>query len=195
MGHYGCVDGDALEPGPGTPPTALAGLRFRVAGSGDAAGLLALQENLDRETSLTLLEPGERAGNEEDVAADLDKVAGTINSVVILAETAGRLVGYVDARGGRFRRNRITAHVVIGVMPAATGQEVAAGLFRGLELWALAHEIHRLELTVMAHNRRARELYQRMGFAVEGHRRECLTVDGRLVDQLYMAKLLPRSTN
>ena len=190
MGHYGGVD--ALVPGPDTPPAALAGLRLRVAGPGDAAPLLALKENLDRETSFMLLEPGERSEGPEDVAADLGGVAGTVNSVVILAETAGRLVGYVDARGGRFRRNRITVHVVIGVLAASAGHGVGSGLLRELERWALAHGIHRLELTVMAHNRRAMQLYERAGFAIEGRRRECLLVDGRLVDELHMAKLLPR---
>ena len=93
MGHYGCVDADALVPGPDTPPAELAGLRFRVAGPGDAAGLLALKESLDRETSFMLLEPGERSEAAEDVAADLGTVAGTLNSVVILAESAGRVRG------------------------------------------------------------------------------------------------------
>lgn len=186
------MDADALAP---EPPAGLAALRFRVAGPGDAAALLALKENLDRETSFMLLEPGERAVDPEDVATDLDKVAGMINSVVILAETAGQLVGYVDARGGRFRRDRTTAHLVIGVLAAASGHGVGSQLLRELERWALVNEIHRLELTVMAHNRRARQLYERAGFAVEGRRRECLLVDGHLVDELYMAKLLPRSTN
>jgi RimJ/RimL family protein N-acetyltransferase len=192
MGHDGCVDADALVPGPDTPSAALTALRFRVAGPGDAADLRALKENLDRETSFMLLEPGERSADEQDVAADLATVAGTVNSVVLLAESAGQPVGYVDARGGQFRRNRITAHVVIGVLAAASGRGVGSGLLRELERWARAHEIHRLELTVMAHNRRARHLYERAGFAVEGRRRECLLVDGNVVDELYMAKLFPR---
>ena len=79
-----------------------------------------------------------------------------------------------------------------GVLAAASGRGVGSGLFRELERWARAHEIHRLELTVMAHNRRARHLYERAGFAVEGRRRECLLVDGNVVDELYMAKLFPR---
>jgi RimJ/RimL family protein N-acetyltransferase len=80
---------------------------------------------------------------------------------------------------------------MIGVLAAAGGQGVGSGLLRELELWAPAHGIHRLELTVMAHNHRARRLYERMGYAAEGRRRECLLVDGRLADELYMAKLLP----
>jgi RimJ/RimL family protein N-acetyltransferase len=43
----------------------------------------------------------------------------------------------------------------------------------------------------MAHNERAAALYRRVGYAVEGRARECLFVDGRMADELYMAKLFP----
>ena len=185
---------DADDPGP-TPdqsPAAVPSPLYRAAGPGDAASLLALKRQLDRETSFMLLEPDERTEDSADIAADLSSMAGAANTtVVVAAETAGRLVGYAEAQGGGFRRNRITAYVVMGVLAAARGQGVGAGLLRELELWAHAHGIHRLELTVMDHNHRARRLYERVGYAVEGRRRECLLVDGHLVDELYMAKLLP----
>jgi RimJ/RimL family protein N-acetyltransferase len=169
---------------------AIAGVRFREAVPADAEALLALKRQLDRETSFMLLEPDERAETAEDIAADLGHLTGS-NSVVIVAERQGGLVGYIDARGGEFRRNRATAYVVIGVVAAASGQGGGSGLLREIERWAAPHGIHRLELTVMAHNERAARLYERMGFEVEGRRRECLTVDGRLADELYMGKLLP----
>jgi RimJ/RimL family protein N-acetyltransferase len=185
------MNADAPVPGNDTQPAAWKGLRFRQAVAGDADGLLALKKDLDHQTSFMLLEPGERSERHEDIAADLDSIAGT-NCVVIVAETGRQLVGYVEARGGRFRRNQITAHVVIGVHAAASRRGIGTGLLKELEFWAAAHAVHRLELTVMAHNQRARKLYERMGFAVEGRRRECLLIDGHLIDELYMAKLLPR---
>jgi cystathionine gamma-synthase len=96
-----------------------------------------------------------------------------------------------EARGGRFRRRQATAHVVIGVLAAAGGRGVGTGLLRELDRWAPAHGIRRLELTVMAHNQRASALYRRVGYTVEGRARECLFVDGRPADELYMAKLFP----
>ncbi|MGH3277812.1 MAG: GNAT family N-acetyltransferase [Trebonia sp.] len=156
------MDADGLGPVHDRPRAAVAALRFRAAGPGDAAGLLTLKKDLDRETSFMLLEPGERAEDDADVAAELTSLAGAANCVVI------------------------------GVLAAASGQGAGSGLLRELERWAPAHGIHRLELTVMARNHRARRLYERMGFAVEGRRRQCLLVDGRLVDELYMAKLLAR---
>jgi ribosomal protein S18 acetylase RimI-like enzyme len=185
------MSGDFGVPSPGCPPVMAAGVRFRAAGPGDAVDLLALKQALDQETHFMLLEPGERTEGPGDVAAGLDQVARRGNSVVLVAESAGQLVGYTEARGGQFRRNQATAHVVIGVLAAARGQGTGTGLLDELKRWAPAHGIHRLELTVMAHNRRAKDLYQRMGFTIEGRRLECLAVDGRLVDELYMALLLP----
>jgi RimJ/RimL family protein N-acetyltransferase len=190
------VDADDPGPVPDQSPAAVPSPLYRAAGPGDAASLLALKKQLDRETSFMLLEPDERTEDCADIAADLSSMAGAANTtIVVAAETAGRLVGYAEARGGGFRRNRITAYVVIGVLAVARGQGVGAGLLRELELWAPAHGIHRLELTVMDRNHRARRLYERMGYAVEGRRRECLQVDGRLVDELYMAKLLPSAAS
>ena len=83
--------------------------------------------------------------------------------------------------------------MVIGVLAATSGRGVGSGLLGELERWARADEIHRLELTVVAHNRLAGHLDERAGFAVAGRRRECLLVDGNVVSELYMAKLFPRS--
>ncbi len=188
------VTNDAPLPRPDTPDTTLAGMRFREARPGDAAALLALKRQLDRETSFMLLEPQERTETVPDIAADLERLAGS-NCVVIMAQSPAGVVGYVDARGGEFRRNRITAYVVIGVLATASGQGVGSGLLEAIDRWAPAHGIHRLELTVMAHNERAVRLYERMGFEVEGRRRQCLTVDGKLADELYMGKLLPAAAD
>jgi GNAT superfamily N-acetyltransferase len=143
---------------------------LREARPTDAAALLALKRSLDLETSFMLLEPDERTEDEHDIAANLATVAAADNSVVMLAEADGRLIGYAQARGGRVRRRAATAHVVIGVLAQASGRGVGARLLRELDLWAPAHGIHRLELTVMAHNDRAAALYERVGYTVEGGR-------------------------
>ncbi len=188
------MSGDAAGSLGGLGGTALPGLpgaRLRTAGPTDAASLLRLKQRLDQETSFMLLEPGERDASAEALGRHLDSVARSGNSVVIVAEIGGDLAGYVELAGGSFRRNRATAHVVIGVVAAASGRGIGAGLLRQARDWAARHGLHRLELTVMAHNRRAADLYKRMGFSVEGRRAECLLADGRFVDELYMAALLP----
>lgn len=166
-------------------------VEIREATAADAAALLALKRALDRETSFMLLEPDERTTTEAEVADELAGVAGRINSVVLVAVAAGELAGYVEAVGGGFRRNRHTAHVVIGVRQASAGRGIGGSLLAELERWARANGVRRLELTVMAHNERAVRLYRKLGYAVEGTRQGALLVDGRFVDELWMAKLLP----
>ena len=165
--------------------------RIRVAGPGDAAALMRLKQQLDEETSFMLLEPGERDPSVQKLAAHLEDAAGSANSVVLVAEDGGELAGYVELIGGKARRNRTTTHLVIGVLARASGRGVGSGLLREAQRWAAGHGLHRIEFTVMAHNTRAIALYERMGFVTEGRSRECLLVDGRFVDELRMAMLLP----
>ena len=139
--------------------------RIRAARPYDAAALLDLKRQLDAETAFMIYEPDERDTSVQDLAVEL--------------------------AGGSFRRSRATAYVVIGVRADAAGLGIGTGLLRQAKDWAAAHGLHRLELTVMAHNTRAIRLYERMGFSVEGRRSECLLVDGQFIDELTMAVILP----
>ena len=156
---------------------------------------MRLKQQLDEETSFMLLEPGERDPSVEKLAAHLADVAGSANSVLLLAETGGEtggeLAGYLELVGGRAHRNRFSTHVVIGVRARAGGRGVGSALLRAALRWAAARGLHRVELTVMAHNTRAIALYERVGFVLEGRSRECLMIDGRFRDELYMSLLLP----
>jgi GNAT superfamily N-acetyltransferase len=86
------------------------------------------KQALDHETQFMMLEPGERTESPGDLAADLDQVTRGGNSVVLVTESGGQLVGYAEARDGQFRRNRGTAYAVIGVLAAARGQGVGTRL-------------------------------------------------------------------
>jgi RimJ/RimL family protein N-acetyltransferase len=157
----------------------------------DAAALLELKHQLDRETAFMMYEPDERDSPVRDLAAELARLGRSANSVILLAELADQLIGYVQLTGGSLRRSRATAYLVIGVLAHAAGRGTGTELLRQAKAWAAARGLHRLELTVMAHNTRAIRLYERMGFSVEGRRSECLLIDGRFIDELTMALLLP----
>jgi RimJ/RimL family protein N-acetyltransferase len=168
-------------------------VEIRTATPGDAAALLALKRALDRETRFMLLEPDERTETEADLEEELRAIEARANSVVLVAEEAGELVGYVEASGGRVRRNAHTAHVVIGVRRSHGGRGIGRRLLEELDRWAGDHAVSRLELTVMTINEPAIGLYRRVGYEVEGTRRAALLVDGEPVDELWMAKITPAS--
>ena len=156
----------------------------------DAAPFLELCRKLDEETRFMMLEPGERSTSVEEQSRQIKGVLLTDNQTILVAEAGGGLVGYVAAYGGDFRRNRHCAQVITGVLQAFSGRGVGTRLFMELEQWARRNGVHRLELTVMAHNDRAVRLYRKMGYEVEGGRRDSLLVNGSYVDEYYMGKLL-----
>ena len=47
----------------------------------------------------------------------------------------------------------------------------------------------RLELTVICENSVAKHLYEKNGFEIEGIKRKSVLVDGKYLDEFYMAKI------
>ena len=164
---------------------------LRTAGPDDATALMKLKQRLDEETSFMLLEPDERDTSIQALTDHLEEVNRSENSVVIVADRRGDLAGYVELIGGKFRRNQCTTHVVIGVLAEAGGKGVGTGLLEEAKRWAAGRGLRRIELNVMAHNHRAIALYERAGFVHEGRRADCLLIDGKFLDELYMAMILP----
>lgn len=165
-------------------------MRIRAIRESDAEGFLQLCRELDRETSFMLLEPDERISTVEEQRARIADLLATGNSTILVAEVDSRLVGYLAANGGRFRRERQTAHLVIGILQEFTGRGIGTRLFQEVERWARDVGLHRLELTVMTHNQAGIALYKKMGFEIEGTRKEALLVNGNWVDEYFMGKVL-----
>jgi RimJ/RimL family protein N-acetyltransferase len=162
----------------------------REAREQDARTLLGLQHQLDAETSMMMLEEGERTATAQDVRARLASVARSPNSIILVAESNDQLVGYVEAEGGSYRRTRHSAYVVIGVRRDWQGRGVGRALLSALEDWARAQRLLRLELTVRVDNEQAQRLYERAGFVAEGVRRGSLLAGDELVDEIAMARLI-----
>ena len=63
-------------------------------------------------------------------------------------------------------------------------------LFEYITNWAKQEQIHRLELTVIENNEQAIHLYKKMGFEIEGIKKDSLQINDSYVNELYMSKLL-----
>ena len=110
---------------------------------------------------------------------------------VLVAELDGRVVGY-----GKIEHPTelpASAHVWhvtgLAVDPSAEGRGAGRALMDGLIELARARGGSRMTLRVFAPNERARRLYERLGFEVEGVLRgEFRVGDGELVDDVFMAR-------
>lgn len=165
-------------------------MRIREVEETDAEALLALHRALDQETAFMLVEPGERSPDIEVERERIRSVRSRPNQTLLVADVGDRLAGYVAVLGGPYRRNRHAAHLVIGVLEEFSGRGIGGALLDAAVFRAASAGLHRLELTVMAHNDRAIRLYERKGFLREGIRRHSLRVRDAWVDEVFMARLL-----
>jgi len=165
-------------------------IEVREVREGDAQAFLDLQTRIDSETEFMLLEVGERRTTVGEQRERIKGILSTENQTIFVAESEGQLVGYLVAIGGELTRIRHRAYVVVGVLQAFRGQKIGTRLFTELEAWARHHGITRLELTVRSDNERGTGLYKKMGFEIEGVKRQSLKVNRAYEDEYYMAKIV-----
>ncbi len=165
-------------------------MNIRPIRESDSEKFLLLGKLLDQETQFMMLEPGERTLSIEEQEHRIRSVLSQDNQMIFVAESEDQLVGFLGAYGGDFRRNRHSAYIVIGILQDYVGQGIGRQLFEALEEWAIRQKLHRLELTVMCHNERAVRLYRKMGFRTEGVKQDSLWINGKYVDEYYMARIL-----
>jgi RimJ/RimL family protein N-acetyltransferase len=168
-------------------------MNIRAIRESDSEQFILLGKLLDEETQFMMLEPGERILTVEEQTQKIKSVLSQDNQIIFVVEHENQLVGFLEAFGGNYHRNRHCAYIVTGIRQGFVGQGIGKQLFEALENWAIDHKLHRLELTVMTHNERAIRLYQKIGYKTEGLKQDSLWVNGKYEDEYYMAKLLKQS--
>ncbi|MGV8934298.1 MAG: GNAT family N-acetyltransferase [Gallionellaceae bacterium] len=164
---------------------------IREINKNDAGNFISLCQRLDHESQFMLLEPGERTTTLEEQQNIIKDVTSSKNKAIFVAEINNNLVGFLAVMGGMFRKNRHTASVVVGILQKFTRKGIGSKLFQELENWAFENKLCRLELSVMTHNEAALEFYKKIGFQIEGDKRNALIENNQFVDEHYMAKILP----
>lgn len=162
---------------------------IREATPKDAEEFLRLLREVENKADYMLFEAGERRTTIEKQRQQLEFIEKQENAAILLAEEEGSLVGYLITIGGTTQRKKHTAYVVVGVIDEYKGKGIGTSLFEKLDEWASAHAITRLELTVVTQNEVGVHLYKKMGFEVEGIKRNSLMIKGQFFDEYYMAKL------
>ncbi|MCQ4087263.1 GNAT family N-acetyltransferase [Saccharibacillus sp. JS10] len=163
----------------------------RRAELGDSRHLLAMKKKMDLETTAMLYEPGERRMTDGDQLEQIRYLLRSSNCLLLIAESDGEVIGYLEATGGKVRRNQHTIYVVIGILESYTGKSLGRRMFENMFEWAERRRLRRAELTVQASNQRAYRLYRSLGFHLEGIMREALIIDGEPEDLYQMGCHLP----
>jgi len=165
-------------------------LKIREIEVEDAEAYLSLYKELNKETDFRLYEADEYNISVEQQKKIIQDMLHNKRSLLLVADWDGTLVGYLFAEGREINRIKHRVHISVAILQAYTRQGVGTKLFTALEDWARKNHIHRLELTVMANNEAGQALYKKMGYEVEGIKRDSLWVNGCYIDDIYMAKMI-----
>jgi putative acetyltransferase len=127
----------------------------------------------------------------EQEKALLEQFAASDRAIMLVAEDGGEIVGDFTLRA--ISPRRALQHVAsLGMSVRASHRRRGIGkalLEAGIE-WARSIGITRVELYVFADNAPAIALYEALGFAHEGRRKNLVRFGDTYVDDLVMAKLL-----
>ena len=158
----------------------------------DAEQIIVYVHRLDAEPeSLLPRAPGEFRVTIEQERAILVDYTTAENSVYLVAEIDGEIVGTLSCQGGTRQSTRHNASFGMAVDRERRNQGVGTTLLAHLVEWAEETGIlRRLELEVFAHNENAIRLYRKFGFVEEGRRKRAYFQHGRWIDGLLMARQL-----
>ena len=121
----------------------------------------------------------------------LDYMAGCLLGVIICSQEQNTPIGIMtlnacDARMQHHRHSELGIKIIPDYQSQGYGTEAIQWALR----WGFFQaNLHRIEITGFEYNKGALKLYQRLGFKVEGRRREYLWFDGRYWDYIIMGML------
>ena len=107
----------------------------------------------------------------------------------VVALSAGRVVGWCDILPTHGEARAHVGALGIGLLPEFRGCGNGAALLAAAIGQAWEKGLTRIELTVRTDNVRAKRLYERLGFVVEGTNRCAFRVDGQYFDSFSMGLL------
>lgn len=177
-----------LTPMPGDMPSYI----IREAQPEDAATIITYFRHIFAEPGINLItEVDEFSPTIESEARIIREMGRAENSLFLVAESDGRIIGQLTLEGGKRRNVRHTATLGITVAREWRDQGIGRELMEQAIHWARSGGIlRRIELHVFARNERAIHLYESCGFFQEGRRRQCVIRDGEYLDDLVMGLLL-----
>src|SRR3989344_3535150 len=165
------------------------GISIKPAGWKDFGALRVLQRDVVREAKHLVPTGSER--KEAFIYALAKAFLHRRRVHTLLAFDGSEAVGYITIVFGKFQKVGETAYIVVGVRASHQGKGVGTALLSSAEDFARSRGMHRMELEVFERNEGAIRLYEKLGYVVEGRRREAVKTESGYSDIIWMGKLLP----
>lgn len=163
---------------------------IRSAVERDAKNLSELRLQIDGETENMDREKGEafidQAGFEKIIETDTNHP----RNLFLVAEADGKLVGYSRCQGYELKRFAHKVEFGLGVLKDFWGYGIGKNLMKKTIAWADESGITKIVLYgVLETNEKAIEMYQRLGFEIEGlMKKDRILSDGKYYNTYMMGR-------
>lgn len=157
----------------------------------DAQKVVEYQNTISGESDFLTFGEGEFGIGVEEEQKYIERVLLKENSLFLIAEVEGKIVGSLTFAGGDRKRVAHVGTFGMSVLKEFWGQGVGTALLGTLIQWSQKKAvIRKINLRVRTDNLRAIQLYKKMGFVEEGVMKRELLIDGTFYDSLLMGLCL-----
>ena len=160
----------------------------------DASPLMDFGNKLLGETTYYVRVPGERANTPKDMLRIINWYTDARRQNMLHAWDGDVPVGEVVIMAGQLTRTSKCAQLGIGVLISHHRQGIGKALMDAAETYAMNHDIHRIEFSVLHHNHGAYRFYQKLGYVEDGRKKQSVFIDGKYYDEIMMGKILSPSS-
>ncbi|MGG0240708.1 N-acetyltransferase family protein [Bacillus rhizoplanae] len=139
-------------------------------------------ENLDRERGEAYID---EAGFKKIIKEDTDSAS----NLFLVAEVNGRIVGFSRCEGNKLKRTSHKVEFGVCILQEYWGYGIGKNLLKESVNWADLHGIKKITLYVLETNEKAKNLYERYGFEVEGIlKNDKMLSDGNYYNTILMGR-------
>jgi len=163
-------------------------LVIRPAYPSDAAGYIETLDEVSREGKYLLSDRAPRTVEEQE---KIIRYLDWSRNLIAVALLDNKIVGGIGVfTGGVSPKCQYFCNLGIHLIKSARSKGIGSRLMSYGISWAKERGYHKICLSVFSTNSRAIKLYLKMGFVVEGRRREQYYFMDQWVDEIIMAKFL-----
>ncbi|MFS0838256.1 N-acetyltransferase family protein [Paenibacillus sp. 1P03SA] len=173
-------------------PFNVKGLSYtiRSAAVSDAEQLSGLRVQIDGETENLDREPGEAFIDAPGFVKLIEADTDSPTNLFLVAALEDRIVAFSRCQGNALKRFSHKVEFGVGVLKDFWGYGIGKHLLQTSIDWADSIGMAKMTLTVLETNEKAVQLYEKLGFEVEGVlRKDKLLSDGTYYGTLMMGRL------
>ena len=163
----------------------------REAVPSDAARIITYLQELSEEPDRNIpVGPGEFNMAVEEEEEFIRGHAEADNSILLVAEAGGQIIGVMNITGGRRKALCHAGRLGITVHRDWRGKGIGTRMLEQSIGWAKGSGVlKRIQLEVYARNVDAIRLYERLGFKIEGRHPKAIYQQGEYLDEISMGLL------